>query len=85
MRREALRLLPPTQVSCAFRPWRAAAKKFALQSSNVISRSISPYSAGSDDISPTKKAAFATSSRAVGPEGSTRFSIRRCARPSETP
>jgi hypothetical protein len=72
-------------VNCAFNPYRAAAKKFARASSKAIRPLTSPYSPGKAVIRPMKKAAFATSSRTVGPPGSARFSMRRCGRPSETP
>ena len=42
---------------------------------------MSPYSWGSANISPVKKAALAISSTTVGPDGRARFSIRKCATP----
>jgi hypothetical protein len=41
--------------------------------------------APSSAISPNQNAPLATSSITLGPDGMTRFSIRRCALPSITP
>ena len=57
---------------------RAAATKFDLACSNGIDRLISGNLAGTDRISPIHSAALAISSVVLGPDGRTRFSMRRC-------
>jgi hypothetical protein len=77
--------LPPTHVIWALRPSRAALKKLPRACSNSITLSIVFGSSARLAITPKKNAALATSSRTVGPDGSTRFSMRRCALPSWMP
>ena len=56
-----------------------------VDSTQDMRAEMSPYSSGKASIRPVKNAAFATSSTIVGPAGSARFSIRRCAIPFFTP
>ena len=69
---------PSSQTCDDDRPWRAAATKFDLACSNGIDRLISGNLAGTDRISPIHSAALAISSVVLGPDGRTRFSMRRC-------
>ena len=59
-------------------PWRAAATKFVRACSKAIERLISGWSSGTERISPSHRAALATSSIVLGPDGRMRFSMRRC-------
>ncbi len=68
---------PSVHASWALRPFWAAPKKLVCASSNRMCPLMSPYSDTTPDTSPNQNAALATSSTTVGPEGSTRFSIRR--------
>ena len=71
--------MPPTQVIWACRPSRAALKKLVRAASNSMLCSMRFGSSARLAIMPKKNAALATSSMTVGPEGSTRFSMRKCA------
>ena len=76
---------PSNQVKADSRPWRAAAWKLPLASSKLMRVVTSSTSLAKAAMSPNQKAALAISSTGVGPEGSTRFSIRRCGLPSRMP
>ncbi len=85
MRRRALTVSPPNQSKRALRPSRAAARKFPFASSKSMCPVTSPYSPEIPMTSPIQKAALATSSTIVGPEGRTRHSMRRWGFPSVMP
>ena len=59
-------------------PCREPATKFSLAAWNDIWLQIGRSSSASERTSPAKKAALAIVSTTVGPDGSTRFSTRRC-------
>ena len=73
---------PSSHASCAFRPERAADWKLDLTSAKEIRVVTFSCSRARPVTSPQKKAALATSSSTEGPDGRTRFSIRKWARPS---
>jgi len=70
---------PPAQVIWALMPSRAALKKLVRAASNSMVCSMRRGSSARLAIMPKKNAALATSSSTVGPEGRTRFSMRRWA------